>query len=41
MRYKMYDEMMEQPEAIRKTFDAELDNMAEVQFLLVILFVMH
>ena len=30
MRYKMYDEMMEQPEAIRKTFDAELDNMANI-----------
>ena len=26
----MYDEMMEQPEAIRKTFDAELDNMANI-----------
>ena len=26
----MYDEMMEQPEAIRKTFDSELDNMANI-----------
>lgn len=26
----MYDEMMEQPEAIRKTFEAELENMADI-----------
>lgn len=34
MRYKMYDEMMEQPEAIRKTFTSELDNMGEISKLI-------
>ena len=24
MKYKMYDEMMEQPESLRKTFESEM-----------------
>ena len=27
MNYKMYDEMMEQPDALRKTFASELEVM--------------
>ena len=34
MRYKMYDEMMEQPEAFRKTFASELNNMEEISNLI-------
>lgn len=30
MDYKMYDEMMEQPEALKKTFESELSKMNEV-----------
>lgn len=30
MRYKMYDEMMEQPEALRRTFASESENMANI-----------
>ncbi|MDL2246708.1 SIS domain-containing protein [Methanobrevibacter sp. OttesenSCG-928-K11] len=30
MKYKMYDEMMEQPDSIRKTFDKELPKMEEI-----------
>jgi len=30
MKYKMYYEMMEQPEALRKTFDSELENMENI-----------
>ena len=30
MKYKMYDEMMEQPEALRKTFESEFSKMDEV-----------
>lgn len=33
MRYKMYDEMMEQPDALRKTFASELTNMEEISKL--------
>ncbi len=33
MKYKMYDEMMEQPEAIRKTFASELENMENISKL--------
>ena len=36
MKYQMYYEMMEQPEALRKTFASELDNI-----LLVIQLGMH
>ena len=52
MKYQMYYEMMEQPEALRKTFASELDNMANISklaqsvdtiylFLLVIQLGMH
>mgnify|MGYP003318137276 CR=1 FL=1 len=34
MKYKMYDEMMEQPEAIRKTFASELENMENISKLI-------
>lgn len=30
MKYKMYEEMMEQPEALKKTFESELSTMKEV-----------
>jgi fructoselysine-6-P-deglycase FrlB-like protein len=30
MKYKMYNEMMEQPDSIRKTFDKELPKMEEI-----------
>ena len=30
MKYQMYYEMMEQPEALRRTFASELDNMANI-----------
>ena len=30
MKYKMYDEMMEQPDSLRKTFEAEFSTMDEV-----------
>ena len=30
MNYKMYDEMMEQPDSLRKTFESELSTMNEV-----------
>ena len=30
MKYKMYDEMMEQPEALRRTFASESENMANI-----------
>ena len=33
MKYQMYYEMMEQPEALRKTFVSELDNMANISKL--------
>ena len=33
MKYQMYYEMMEQPEALRKTFASELDNMANISKL--------
>ena len=33
MKYQMYYEMMEQPEALRKTFASELDNMANTSKL--------
>ena len=33
MKYQMYYEMMEQPEALRRTFDSELDNMANISEL--------
>lgn len=33
MKYQMYYEMMEQPEALRRTFDSELDNMANISKL--------
>lgn len=34
MKYKMYDEMMEQPEALRKTFESEMPKMDEVAKLI-------
>lgn len=33
MNYKMYDEMMEQPDSIRKTFEKEMSNMNEISDL--------
>ena len=33
MSYKMYDEMMEQPEALQKTFESEFKKMDEVSDL--------
>ena len=33
MEYQMYHEMMEQPEALRRTFASELDNMANISKL--------
>ena len=33
MNYKMYDEMMEQPDSLRKTFESELSTMDEVSEL--------
>lgn len=33
MNYKMYDEMMEQPDSLRKTFESELSTMKEVSEL--------
>jgi len=30
MKYKMYDEMMEQPDSLRKTFESEKENMDKV-----------
>ena len=30
MKYKMYDEMMEQPGSLRKTFESEMSTMEEV-----------
>ena len=33
MKYKMYDEMMEQPEALQKTFESEFEKMDEVSDL--------
>ena len=33
MKYQMYYEMMEQPEALRRTFTSELDNMANISKL--------
>lgn len=30
MKYKMYDEMMEQPESLKKTFEAEFETMEKV-----------
>ena len=33
MKYQMYYEMMEQPEALRRTFASELDNMANISKL--------
>ena len=35
MKYKMYDEMMEQPESLRKTFQFELSTMEEVSKMVV------
>ena len=35
MKYKMYDEMMEQPDSLRKTFEAEFSTMEEVSKLAV------
>jgi glucosamine--fructose-6-phosphate aminotransferase (isomerizing) len=34
MKYKMYDEMMEQPESLRKTFESEMPIMQEVSKLI-------
>lgn len=34
MKYKMYDEMMEQPESLRRTFESELPVMDEVSKLI-------
>ena len=34
MKYKMYDEMMEQPDSLRKTFEAEFSTMEEVSKLI-------
>ena len=34
MKYKMYDEMMEQPDSLRKTFESELSTMDEVSKLI-------
>ena len=33
MEYKMYDEIMEQPDALRKTFETEMDQMNKVSSL--------
>ena len=33
MNYKMYDEMMEQPDSFRKTFESEMEKMNEVSKL--------
>ena len=33
MKYKMYDEMMEQPESLRKTFESEMPKLDEVSRL--------
>ena len=33
MKYKMYDEMMEQPESLRKTFESEMPKLDEVSKL--------
>ncbi len=33
MKYKMYDEMMEQPESLQRTFEAEFKNLEEVSDL--------
>ena len=33
MNYKMYDEMMEQPDSLRKTFESELSTMNEISEL--------
>ena len=33
MKYQMYYEMMEQPDALRRTFASELDNMANISKL--------
>ena len=33
MKYQMYYEMMEQPEALRRTFASELDNMVNISKL--------
>lgn len=30
MNYKMYDEMMEQPDSLRKTFESEMSKMDSV-----------
>ena len=34
MKYKMYDEMMEQPDSLRKTFESEMSTMDEVSKLI-------
>lgn len=34
MKYKMYDEMMEQPESLEKTFESELPKMDEISELI-------
>ena len=34
MKYKMYDEMMEQPDSLRKTFESEMSTMDEVSNLI-------
>ena len=34
MKYKMYDEMMEQPDSLRKTFESEFSKMEEVSDLI-------
>ena len=34
MKYKMYDEMMEQPDALRRTFESEFSKMDEVSQLI-------
>ena len=34
MKYKMYDEMMEQPESLRKTFESEISKMTEISKLI-------
>ena len=34
MKYKMYDEMMEQPDSLRKTFESEMPKLEEVSKLI-------
>ena len=34
MKYKMYDEMMEQPDSLKSTFESEFSKMEEVSNLI-------